>query len=274
MSRSSFVADLDTLLPGAVPHVPCVSVSLSHRKDPGAGRERREGARRCRGRVRGVGAVPPGSDVRYRGDPGGAAHSSGSVGGGSAESCGNASVLNVVEILPCAERVPLHMGAHPLKTDAPGKPRNRAENPESVRGDAPLRCATPPHGPRRIRLAREGARQEPGPSKPRGRSLPPTTPIPASAPPLPARKAQCTYRCMVFPDTPKKGQPIKLMPSQCAYRCVVLPDVGIMLIVGLFLRGLNAPAGAWCSLTPPPRSVRSSSSGCLNAPAGAWCSLT
>ena len=75
--RSSFVADLDTLLPGAVPHVPCVSVSLSHRKDPGAGRERREGARRCRGRVRGVGAVPPGSDVRYRGDPGGAAHSIG-----------------------------------------------------------------------------------------------------------------------------------------------------------------------------------------------------
>ena len=77
MSRSSFVADLDTLLPGAVPHVPCVSVSLSHRKDPGAGRERRGGARRCRGRVRGVGAVPPGSDVRYRGDPGGAAHSIG-----------------------------------------------------------------------------------------------------------------------------------------------------------------------------------------------------
>ena len=77
MSRSSFVAVLDTLLPGAVPHVPCVSVSLSHRKDPGAGRKRREGARRCRGRVRGVGAVPPGSDVRYRGDPGGAAHSIG-----------------------------------------------------------------------------------------------------------------------------------------------------------------------------------------------------
>ena len=74
---SAFVADLDTLLPGAVPHVPCVSVSLSHRKDPGAGRERRGGARRCRGRVRGVGAVPPGSDVRYRGDPGGAAHSIG-----------------------------------------------------------------------------------------------------------------------------------------------------------------------------------------------------
>ena len=97
---------------------------------------------------------------------------SGSVGGGSAESCGNASVLNVVEILPCAERAPLHMGTHPLKTDVLGKSRNRAENPESVRGDAPLRCATPPHGPRRIRLAREGARQEPGPSKPRGRSSP------------------------------------------------------------------------------------------------------
>ena len=173
---------------------------------------------------------------------------SGSVGGGSAESCGNASVLNVVEILPCAERAPLHMGAHPLKTDVPGKPRNRAENPESVRGDAPLRCATPPHGPRRIRLAREGARQEPGPSKPRGRSSPPTTLIPASAPPFPARKAQCTYRCMVFPDTPKKGQPIKLMPSQCTCRCVVLPDTLVWLLQG-FVQRLNAPAGAWCSLT-------------------------
>ena len=82
------------------------------------------------------------------------------------------------------------------------------------------------------------ARTEKNPTRPRGSPpgarpvqaprevVPPTTLIPASAPPFPARKAQCTYKCMVFPDTPKKGQPIKLMPSQCAYRCVVLPDMG------------------------------------------------
>lgn len=37
--------------------------------------------------------------------------------GESAESCGNISTLNAGEILPCAERPLLHMGAHPLKID-------------------------------------------------------------------------------------------------------------------------------------------------------------
>ena len=102
------------------------------------------------------------------------------------------------------------------------------------------------------------ARTEKNPTRPRGSPpgarpvqaprevvTPPTTLIPASAPPFPARKAQCTYRSMVFPDTPKKGQPIKLMPSQCVYRCVVLPDAGRWRYRVLALLS----AGAWCSLT-------------------------
>ena len=46
---------------------------------------------------------------------------SGSAGGGSAESCGNAPTLNIGEILPCAESSCLHMGARSLKTDIPGR---------------------------------------------------------------------------------------------------------------------------------------------------------
>ena len=145
---------------------------------------------------------------------------SGSVGGGSAESCGNASVLNVVEILPCAERAPLHMGAHPLKTDVPGKPRNRAENPESVRGDAPLRCATPPHGPRRTPRPRSTARctsntparTEKNPTRPRG--------SPPGARPVQAPRE-------VVPP-PHSSRP----PHRRSRR-----------------ERLNAPTGAWCSLT-------------------------
>ena len=64
--------------------------------------------------VRGVGRVgcgvlgPVGAVLHIR---------SGPANGGSLESCGNAPALNVVEILPCAERAPLHMGACPLKTN-------------------------------------------------------------------------------------------------------------------------------------------------------------
>ena len=46
---------------------------------------------------------------------------------------------------------------------------------------------------------REPARSPARPSPAGGR--PPTTLIPASAPPFPARKAQCTYRCVVLPDS-------------------------------------------------------------------------
>ena len=38
--------------------------------------------------------------------------------------------------------------------------------------------------------------------------------------------------------------------SQCTYRCVVLPDIGIVGLPNVDLPSLNAPTGAWCSLTP------------------------
>ena len=60
--------------------------------------------------------------------------------------------------------------------------------------------------------------------------------------------------------------------SQCTYRCVVLPDKREVEATRA-ADGLNAPTGAWCSLTPG-----DSGGGLgilrLNAPTGAWCSLT
>ena len=109
--------------------------------------------------------------------------------------------------------------------------------------------------------------------------------------------SQCTYRCVVLPDDPPglggSGLPD---PSQCTYRCVVLPDEEDLSWLERQVR-LNAPTGAWCSLTggggsggsvsvrsqctyrcvvlpdsggvsPPPSAIG------LNAPTGAWCSLT
>ena len=63
------------------------------------------------------------------------------------------------------------------------------------------------------------------------------------------------------------------MGSQCTYRCVVLPD-GLwgLSIYGIYNR-LNAPTGAWCSLTAPFWQRLAWTAG-LNAPTGAWCSLT
>ena len=85
--------------------------------------------------------------------------------------------------------------------------------------------------------------------------------------------------------------------SQCTYRCVVLPDRSVCDSRRRGSVSLNAPTGAWCSLTggggsggsvsvrsqctyrcvvlpdsggvsPPPSAIG------LNAPTGAWCSLT
>ena len=40
--------------------------------------------------------------------------------------------------------------------------------------------------------------------------------------------------------------------SQCTYRCVVLPDFTLKPTIELPFRRLNAPTGAWCSLTRAP----------------------
>ena len=60
--------------------------------------------------------------------------------------------------------------------------------------------------------------------------------------------SQCTYRCVVLPDSWASLATWQRLASQCTYRCVVLPDEG---------GGTGGAAG-----------------GCLNAPTGAWCSLT
>ena len=36
--------------------------------------------------------------------------------------------------------------------------------------------------------------------------------------------SQCTYRCVVLPDSTKGLVPFIILVSQCTYRCVVLPD--------------------------------------------------
>ena len=117
----------------------------------------------------------------------------GLIGDGSAESCGNVPVFNAGEILPCAERPALHMGARLLRTDilvgvpeSCGKlevdPRGRpspmcsttARAGRSSSGEAPLpsdEASTPAIGPRGPRPARQrpsaGPRREPGPARPR-----------------------------------------------------------------------------------------------------------
>ena len=61
--------------------------------------------------------------------------------------------------------------------------------------------------------------------------------------------SQCTYRCVVLPDGLYVRKTIGLGRSQCTYRCVVLPDTGAMVIIAMIAICLNAPTGAWCSLT-------------------------
>ena len=87
-------------------------------------------------------------------------------------------------------------------------------------------------------------------------------------------------------------------PSQCTYRCVVLPDSTLSRQFSTTLPSLNAPTGAWCSLTIssdgavelpqqsqctyrcvvlPDLAIRARDADLaegLNTPTGAWCSLT
>ena len=65
-------------------------------------------------------------------------------------------------------------------------------------------------------------------------------------------KSQCTYRCVVLPDAYSPLIAACLTLSQCTYRCVVLPDP-LRSRQARPDQGLNAPTGAWCSLTAPAR---------------------
>ena len=81
--------------------------------------------------------------------------------------------------------------------------------------------------------------------------------------------SQCTYRCVVLPDVIPTATMSPLMSqctyssltirgrgrlpavdrSQCTYRCVVLPDIAPTTCKKLGADSLNAPTGAWYSLT-------------------------
>ena len=54
----------------------------------------------------------------------------------------------------------------------------------------------------------------------------------------------------MLPDMkPLSGGSIIVILSQCTYRCVVLPDTWAMMATNKEAMCLNAPTGAWCSLT-------------------------
>ena len=62
--------------------------------------------------------------------------------------------------------------------------------------------------------------------------------------------SQCTYRCAVLPDPYTEASLVaSLAESQCTYRCVVLPGSFSSPSLSAPREGLNAPTGAWCSLT-------------------------
>ena len=74
-------------------------------------------------------------------------------------------------------------------------------------------------------------------------------PILVPEPSFLVRKAQCTYRCVVLPDCEILSTLLGVEVSQCTYRCVVLPDIIVASLILAVMAGLNAPTGAWCSLT-------------------------
>ena len=64
-----------------------------------------------------------------------------------------------------------------------------------------------------------------------------------------AFESQCTYRCVVLPDAQYAPLEAFAFESQCTYRCVVLPDGRLYGRSRPSVPCLNAPTGAWCSLT-------------------------
>ena len=155
------------------------------------GSTRRAGAKRCRSSAR---AEPPGSDARS-GPVGVVLHiRPGPASGRSAESCGNTPTLNTVEILPCAERSPLHMGARPLETDILERTPESCGKPGIHPRWRPFpMCNTTATGPRRPRPAwkepsveRRGTLRSPGEPRPAWKKEP-SGRTPSGSPIPPAR---------------------------------------------------------------------------------------
>ena len=193
--------------------------AVSGRVLPGSGARsglatavKKEDAGRGRARVCGIGAAWAVLHIRP-----------GPAGGGSAESCGNVPVFNTGEILPCAERPALHMGARPLETEVLARvPESCGKLEVDPRGRPSPMCNTTARAERSSsreaplpsdeaafpRLAREdpdspGSGPPPGPRREFGpartpRETAPTAPAPVSGPPLLARKAR---RPQMLPGT-------------------------------------------------------------------------
>ena len=198
--------------------------------EPGTGRHR---ARMC-----GIGAAEAVLHIRP-----------GPAGGGSAESCGNVPVFNTGEILPCAERPTLHMGARPLETEVLARvpescgklevdPRGRPSpmcNTTARAGKSSSREAPIPSDEAAFpRLAREDP-DPPGSDPPRSD---PAGDRPHRADPRPLGHTFwfSTLRCF----RERSSRPLRSVPL------LAFPSPRIMLSL-LFLNDLT---GAWCSLTP------------------------
>ena len=63
--------------------------------------------------------------------------------------------------------------------------------------------------------------------------------------------SQCTYRCVAPPDLRNWSLRAAVYASQCTYRCVAPPDLVFFETKQFYFGRLNAPTGAWCSLTGP-----------------------
>ena len=144
-------------------------------------------------------------------------------------------------------------GRRNLSRRRPGRPRR------------PVRRPHPRRARRRLERAVTADPRAPTPS-----TTPRVTPgrrtrTPSQHPPdeedPPEQTATTTFTLHAFKTTPEQHS-----------RCVVLPDAA-KKAAKRAKKGLNAPTGAWCSLTrkePHGRGYRVR----LNAPTGAWCSLT
>ena len=87
-------------------------------------------------------------------------------------------------------------------------------------------------------------------------------------------RSQCTCRCVVLPDNiqpPRRGA---RFVSQCTCRCVVLPDGTTMKVVIITVEGSQCTCRCVVLPDSAPSSLPAACSMSLNAPAGAWCSLT
>ena len=84
-------------------------------------------------------------------------------------------------------------------------------------------------------------------------------------------RSQCTYRCVVLPDTTMAQEASARIASQCTYRCVVLPDPVVTMGAAGFMSQRTYRCVVLPDLWNRPRSCGHRR---LNAPTGAWCSLT